>query len=37
LNHVTWKKITEFEHPATIANTKTVSMDPKSTESVAVL
>uniref|UniRef100_A0A8B9MCG6 WD repeat containing, antisense to TP73 n=1 Tax=Accipiter nisus TaxID=211598 RepID=A0A8B9MCG6_9AVES len=24
LNHVTWKKITEFEHPATIANTKTI-------------
>ncbi|NWH71615.1 WRP73 protein, partial [Piaya cayana] len=24
LNHVTWKKITEFEHPATIANSKTI-------------
>ncbi|XP_059685989.1 WD repeat-containing protein WRAP73 isoform X2 [Gavia stellata] len=24
LNHVTWKKITEFEHPATVANTKTI-------------
>ncbi|NXL42439.1 WRP73 protein, partial [Podilymbus podiceps] len=24
LNHVTWKKIIEFEHPATIANTKTI-------------
>ncbi|NXN98622.1 WRP73 protein, partial [Rhinopomastus cyanomelas] len=24
LNHVTWKKITEFEHPATIVNSKTV-------------
>ncbi|XP_042650568.1 WD repeat-containing protein WRAP73 isoform X2 [Tyto alba] len=28
LNHVTWKKITEFEHPATVANTKTM-MFPK--------
>eukprot|EP00076_Gallus_gallus_P028613 XP_015152340.1 WD repeat-containing protein WRAP73 isoform X3 [Gallus gallus] len=24
LNHVTWKKITEFEHPATVTNTKTI-------------
>ncbi|NXV41620.1 WRP73 protein, partial [Uria aalge] len=24
LNHVTWKKITEFEHPATIANKRTI-------------
>ncbi|XP_025941416.1 WD repeat-containing protein WRAP73 isoform X2 [Apteryx rowi] len=24
LNHVTWKKITEFEHPATITNPKTI-------------
>lgn len=24
LNHITWKKITEFEHPATISNPKTV-------------
>ncbi|XP_009073310.1 PREDICTED: WD repeat-containing protein WRAP73, partial [Acanthisitta chloris] len=24
LNHVTWKKITEFEHPATIASKKTI-------------
>ncbi|NXH18767.1 WRP73 protein, partial [Bucco capensis] len=24
LNHVTWKKITEFEHPATIVNTKAI-------------
>uniref|UniRef100_A0A8C3C9Q0 WD repeat-containing protein WRAP73 n=1 Tax=Cairina moschata TaxID=8855 RepID=A0A8C3C9Q0_CAIMO len=24
LNHVTWKKIAEFEHPATVVNTKTV-------------
>ncbi|XP_056102777.1 WD repeat-containing protein WRAP73 [Rhinichthys klamathensis goyatoka] len=24
LNHITWKKITEFEHPATIVNTKAV-------------
>uniref|UniRef100_A0A9J7XWJ2 WD repeat containing, antisense to TP73 n=2 Tax=Cyprinus carpio TaxID=7962 RepID=A0A9J7XWJ2_CYPCA len=24
LNHITWKKITEFEHPATIINTKAV-------------
>ncbi|KAM7139263.1 WD repeat-containing protein WRAP73 [Macrochelys suwanniensis] len=24
LNHVTWKKITEFEHPATIANPKII-------------
>lgn len=25
LNHVTWKKITEFEHPATVTNTKTMT------------
>ncbi|KAM6402805.1 WD repeat-containing protein WRAP73 [Rhynochetos jubatus] len=24
LNHVTWKKITEFEHPATVASSKTI-------------
>ncbi|KAG5838690.1 hypothetical protein ANANG_G00226270 [Anguilla anguilla] len=24
LNHITWKKITEFEHPATISNSKAV-------------
>ncbi|XP_071622812.1 WD repeat-containing protein WRAP73 isoform X1 [Heliangelus exortis] len=24
LNHITWKKITEFEHPATVVNTKTI-------------
>ncbi|TRY99425.1 hypothetical protein DNTS_022984 [Danionella cerebrum] len=24
LNHITWKKISEFEHPATIGNTKAV-------------
>ncbi|XP_021273114.1 WD repeat-containing protein WRAP73 isoform X2 [Numida meleagris] len=24
LNHVTWKKITEFEHPATVVNAKTI-------------
>ncbi|XP_052547949.1 WD repeat-containing protein WRAP73 isoform X3 [Tympanuchus pallidicinctus] len=24
LNHVTWKKITEFEHPATLSNTKAI-------------
>ncbi|XP_015738052.1 WD repeat-containing protein WRAP73 isoform X1 [Coturnix japonica] len=24
LNHVTWKKITEFEHPATVTNAKTI-------------
>ncbi|XP_070766775.1 WD repeat-containing protein WRAP73 [Enoplosus armatus] len=24
LNHITWKKITQFEHPATISNTKAV-------------
>ncbi|NWI71759.1 WRP73 protein, partial [Todus mexicanus] len=24
LNHVTWKKVTEFEHPATITNSKTI-------------
>ncbi|OXB78120.1 UNVERIFIED_CONTAM: hypothetical protein H355_007262 [Colinus virginianus] len=24
LNHVTWKKITDFEHPATVVNTKTI-------------
>lgn len=26
LNHITWKKITQFEHPATINNTKAVSI-----------
>lgn len=26
LNHITWKKITQFEHPATIDNTKAVSI-----------
>lgn len=26
LNHVTWKMITEFGHPATINNPKTVSL-----------
>lgn len=25
LNHITWKKVTEFDHPATINNTKAVS------------
>lgn len=25
LNHITWKKVAQFEHPATISNTKTVS------------
>lgn len=26
LNHITWKKITQFEHPVTINNTKAVSI-----------
>lgn len=25
LNHITWKKIAQFEHPATISNTRAVS------------
>lgn len=37
LNHVTWKKITELEHPAVITSKNTVSVDPKSTESLAEL
>ncbi|OWK54388.1 WD repeat-containing protein WRAP73 [Lonchura striata] len=37
LNHVTWKKITELEHPATIASKQTVSVDPKSMETLAEL
>lgn len=27
LNHVTWKMITEFGHPATVNNTKIVSLE----------
>lgn len=26
LNHITWKKVAQFEHPATISNTKAVSL-----------
>lgn len=37
LNHVTWKKITELDHPATISSKNTVSVDPKSLESLAEL
>uniref|UniRef100_A0A672YH74 WD repeat containing, antisense to TP73 n=1 Tax=Sphaeramia orbicularis TaxID=375764 RepID=A0A672YH74_9TELE len=30
LNHITWKKITQFEHPSTINNTKAVSVCKRS-------
>lgn len=32
LNHITWKKVTQFEHPATINNTKAVSIFSLSSE-----
>lgn len=27
INHITWKKIAQFEHPATVESTKAVSIE----------